>query len=138
VVPAIIRRVHEAKVNNSIEVVIWGSGLPRREFLYVDDMAEASLFIHNLDPDVIAEQTNRMCSHINVGTGFDITIRELAETIQEIIGFKGNFNFDSSKPDGTPRKLLNVDLLTRLGWTPKVSLKTGLQLSYEDFLSRFA
>ena len=133
VVPALIRRFHEAKENNLDEVVVWGSGTPMREFLYVDDMAQASLFVHNLDVDTLQVATKPMQAHINVGTGTDITIRELAETVKEVVGFKGEIIFDSTKTDGTPRKLMNVMLLSNLGWTASVPLKTGLQRSYKDF-----
>ena len=134
VVPALIRRFHEAKINNLDEVAVWGSGSPMREFLYVDDMAEASLFVHNLDAETLRGATNPMLSHINVGTGTDVTIRELSQTIKEVVGFSGKLVFDRSKPDGTPRKLMNVSLLKNLGWKASVSLKSGLERSYADFL----
>ena len=135
VVPALIRRFHEAKLNNLDEVVVWGSGTPMREFLYVDDMAEASLFVHNLDTATLLDATEPMLSHINVGTGTDVTIRELAETVKKVVQFKGSLVFDSTKPDGTPRKLMDVNLLLNLGWKASVSLKLGLELSYADFRS---
>ena len=135
VVPALIRRFHEAKLNKQKEVVVWGSGTPMREFLYVDDMAEASLFVHNFDAETLRGHTKPMLSHVNVGTGTDVTIRELAETIRAVIGFKGKVVFDTSKPDGTPRKLMDVGLLSILGWQASVSLKSGLERSYADFLS---
>ena len=135
VVPALIRRFTEAKLHNLDEVVVWGSGAPKREFLYVDDMAEASLFVHNLDTETLSEATKPMLSHINVGTGTDVTIRELAETVKDIVKFKGQLVFDRTKPDGTPRKLMDINLLSKLGWKAKVSLKTGLKRSYVDFLS---
>lgn len=137
VVPGLIRRFHEAKVNNSREVVVWGSGLQKREFLYVDDMAEASLFVHTLDRKVFTEYTMPILSHINVGTGSDVTIKELAETIKNVVGFSGELIFDRTKPDGTPRKLLDVSLLSKLGWNASVSLRSGLEFSYADFLSKF-
>ena len=136
VVPALIRRFHEAKLNKQNEVVVWGSGTPMREFLYVDDMAEASLFVNTLDLETLQVATKPMLSHINVGTGNDVTIRELAETISEVIGFKGAVVFDSEKPDGTPRKLMDVSLLSNLGWQACVSLKLGIERSYSDFLSK--
>ena len=134
VVPALIRRFHEAKINNLDEVVVWGSGKPMREFLYVDDMAEASLFVHNLDQDTYFENTEPMLSHINVGTGTDVTIRELAETTREIVGFAGKIVFDQTKPDGTMRKLLAVERLGLLGYNAPTSLRPGLKLAYADFL----
>lgn len=134
VVPALIRRFHEAKVNNFKTVVVWGTGKTRREFLYVDDMAEASLFVHGLDQMTYKKNTGTMLSHVNIGIGNDITIRELAETIKEVIGFKGQIEFDTSKPDGTPRKLMNIDLINNLGWEASTNLLTGIQKSYFDFL----
>ena len=118
VVPALIRRFHEAKLRNLNEVIVWGSGKPMREFLYVDDMAEASLFVHNLEHTIYAENTKPMLSHINVGTGVDVTIKELAETIKDVVGFNGELIFDKSKPDGTPRKLMDVSALSKIGWKP--------------------
>ena len=128
VLPALIRKIHEAKMNNSKFVEIWGSGKPKREFLYVDDLAEACVFLMNNynDSDII-----------NIGTGRDISISELAETVQEVIGYEGNFHYDTSKPDGMPRKLLNVDKINNLGWKSRRDLKTGIQLAYEDFLIKF-
>lgn len=135
VVPALIRRFHEAKEQSLSEVVVWGSGTPKREFLYVDDMAEASLFVHNLDQAIFVAQTEPMLSHVNVGTGTDVTIRDLGETIKEVVGFKGNLGFDISKPDGPPRKLMDVEVLSNLGWTARVGLREGLRQSYQDFLN---
>ncbi len=135
VVPALIRRFHDAVVNNLDEVVVWGSGTPKRELLYVDDMASASLFVHNLDRKVFEAHTQPMLSHINVGTGTDVTIKELAETIKAVVGFKGEVMFDLTKPDGAPRKLLDVSLLSKLGWGASTSIKLGLQNSYSDFKS---
>ena len=120
VVPALIRRFHEAKVKNEKSVIVWGSGRPKREFMFVDDMANASLFIHNLDNDRYEKHTKKMQSHINIGTGVDITIKELAQNIKDIVGFKGKLTFDESMPDGTPRKLMNTDILKSLGWKPKM------------------
>ena len=136
VVPSLIRRLHEAKKNNLNEVVVWGTGTPKREFLYVDDMAEASLFIHNLDQEIFLSQTQPMLSHINVGTGIDITIKELAIEIKEVVGYDGKIIFDYTKPDGTLRKLMDVSLLSKLGWNYSISLKSGLKFSYVDFLSK--
>jgi GDP-L-fucose synthase len=133
VVPALIRRFHEAKENNQKEVVVWGSGKPMREFLYVDDMAEASLFVHALDRKVFMDRTHPMLSHVNVGTGKDITIKKLAETIKDVVGFAGDIAFDPTKPDGTPRKLLDTQLIDELGWSPRWDLHSGLKNSYFDF-----
>ena len=136
VVPALIKRFHEAKEKKLSEVVVWGSGNPMREFLYVDDMAEASLFVHNLPRRTLDENTHLMLSHINVGTGTDVTIRKLAETVRDVVGFNGEIVFDCTKPDGTPRKLMDVSLLKKMGWKAKVSLQSGLERSYIDFLAR--
>ena len=132
VVPALIRRFHEAKENGLDKVLIWGTGAPKREFLYVDDMAEACLFVHNLDHSVVCRVTRPMLSHINVGVE-DLSIKELAEKIKNIVGFKGELVFDGSKPDGTMRKLMNTNLLSSLGGM-LVPLETGLNLAYQDFL----
>ena len=133
VVPALIRRFHEAKENNLNEVVVWGSGTPKREFLFVEDMAEASLFVHNLDAKVLMQNTQPMLSHINVGTGTDVTIKELAIMVKDVVGFTGQLIFDRTKPDGTSRKLLDVSVLSNLGWKSNISLKSGLERSYADF-----
>jgi nucleoside-diphosphate-sugar epimerase len=134
VVPALTRRFHYAKVKNLEEVVVWGSGTPKREFLYVDDMADASLFVHNLENALFVDHTKPMCSHLNIGTETDVSIRELAETIMNVVQFRGNLIFDQSKPDGAPRKLLDVKRLRSLGCEASTDLKTGLQLAYADFL----
>ena len=134
VIPALMRRVHEAKLNGYSEVVIWGTGTPMREFLHVDDMAAACLHVMNLPKATLNAQIEPMCSHINVGTGIDCTIRELAETIKDVVGFEGELVFDTSKPDGTPRKLLDVSLLNRLGWSAKIPLHNGLAETYQWFL----
>ena len=134
VIPALMRRFHEAKANNDAEVVVWGSGTPMREFLYVDDMAEASVHVLELDKVIYDENTQPMLSHINVGTGEDCTIKELAETVKEVVGYEGDIVFDSSKPDGTPRKLMNVSRLHNLGWKHRVSLKDGLATTYQWYL----
>ncbi|MEL6584021.1 MAG: GDP-L-fucose synthase [Pseudomonadota bacterium] len=134
VLPALMRRFHEAAQNGAEEVTIWGTGTPRREFLHVDDMAEASLFVMGLDAETYAENTEPMLSHINVGSGVDVTIRELAETIAEVTGFKGRIGFDTSKPDGTPRKLMDVSRLAQMGWSSKVALKEGIAETYQWFL----
>ena len=135
VVPALIRRFHEARVARAPSVAIWGSGTPLREFLYVDDMAAASLHVMALDPATYAAQTQPMQSHINVGYGSDTTIAELARAIARVVGYTGQITFDTSKPDGTPRKLMDSSRLNRLGWAPRVALDTGLALAYADFCS---
>ena len=136
VVPGLIRRFHEAKVNNQETVIVWGTGKPRREFLYVDDMAKACIFIHELDKGKFEKNVKKMQSHVNIGTGIDLTIRELAQTIKQVVGYKGRIIFDTTKPDGTPRKLLNVDLIKKLGWKAQTKLIDGLTLSYNDYLLR--
>jgi GDP-L-fucose synthase len=136
VIPALIRRFHEAKEANAGTVTIWGSGTPRREFLYVDDMAEASVHVMQLDPAAYAKHTKPMLSHINVGTGEDLTIAELARLIGKVVGFRGDIAFDPTKPDGTPRKLMDVSRARDLGWQPRVALEDGLALAYRDFLAR--
>lgn len=133
VIPALIRRLHEAKAKSEPSVTIWGTGNPRREFLYVDDMAAASLHVMNLPLSTYRQHTQPMLSHINVGCGYDITIKELAETIARVIGFEGDITFDASRPDGTPRKLMDSTLLNALGWQAKIGLLAGLKKAYEDF-----
>ena len=135
VIPALIRRFHEAKEARAPEVTIWGTGSPRREFLFVDDMAEASVHVMDLEPSVYAANTEPMRSHINVGAGEDISIRELAGHVARAVGYKGRIATDPSKPDGTPRKLLDVGRLNALGWKPRVGLDEGLAQAYRDFLS---
>lgn len=138
VIPAIMRKVHEAKQQGSSSVEIWGTGKVMREFLHVDDMAEASLYVLGLDKEILSTHIEPMLSHINVGTGIDVTIRELSETIVEVVGFKGELKFDTSKPDGAPRKLLNVDRLKKLGWQAKYSLKEGLTETYQWYQKKIA
>jgi GDP-L-fucose synthase len=133
VIPALIRRFHEAKVANAPEVVIWGTGTPKREFLYVEDMAAASVFVMDLDKSIYDVHTSPMESHINVGYGSDVTIAELAKAVGNAVGYQGNIAFDVSKPDGTPRKLMDSSKLNDLGWTPLVGLETGLRQAYADF-----
>ena len=135
VVPALIRRFHEAAQEGVDEVVVWGTGTPMREFLHVDDMAAASVHVMELEHEVYAEYTEPMLSHINVGTGQDCTIRELAETVAAVTGFTGRVTFDASKPDGTPRKLLDVSRLRDLGWQSSVGLKEGLEDAFNWFLA---
>lgn len=134
VIPALIRRFHEAKVSGEKEVVIWGTGRPKREFLHVDDMASASIFLMNLSLEEYQKNTSSMSSHINVGTGADCTIKELAELIAAVTGFKGNIVWDVTKPDGTPRKLLDVTKLTNLGWNSSIKLEEGLINTYRKFI----
>lgn len=136
VIPALIRRFHEAKVRNAPEVVIWGTGTPRREFLYVDDMAAASVFVMNLDKHAYDRETEPMQSHLNVGFGTDITIAELAIAIGNAVGYYGKISFDTSKPDGAPRKWMDSRNLNALGWFPKVELASGLSLTYLNFLTK--
>ena len=131
VIPALMRRFHEAKVNNDTEVVVWGTGDAMREFLYVDDMAQASLFVLELDEETYKANTQPMLSHINVGTGRDVTIREMAEIMRQVIDYKGKLVFDTTKPDGAPRKLIDVSRLKSMGWKYKVDLKKGLKEVYE-------
>lgn len=135
VIPALIRRFHEAKANNAPVVTIWGTGAPRREFLYVDDMASASVHVMNLGRATYEMHTQPMLSHINVGYGDDVTIRELAVAIGTTVGYQGQIDFDVSKPDGTPRKLMDSGRLASLGWRPTVNLEQGLIRAYDDFLN---
>jgi len=134
VIPALIRRFHEAKVSHAPEVVIWGTGTPKREFLYVDDMAAASVFVMQLDKAAYDQQTQPMQSHINVGYGSDVTIAELAKAVGEAVGYQGKISFDSTKPDGTPRKWMDSSRLNALGWNAKTPLQQGLALAYSDFI----
>ncbi len=134
VIPALLRRIHEAKINNSTEVTIWGDGKAMREFLFVDDMAEASIFILELSKDTYDKHVNPMMSHINIGTSLDISILELAETIKTVVGFKGFLKFDSSKPNGSPRKLVDTSKLKSMGWSYKTDLKQGLERTYQWYL----
>jgi len=133
VIPALIRRIHEAKIKNLGNVQIWGTGKAMREFLFVDDLASASIHIMNLEKEIFQSEINPMCSHINVGTGQDITIKELASKIKEVVGYEGELIFDVTKPDGTPRKLLDIKKLSRLGWRYKTKLSEGLKITYEDY-----
>ena len=134
VVPALIQRLHQAKIKNDKEVVVWGTGEAKREFLYVDDMAEASLFVLELGREIYQASTKPTLSHINIGTGTEITIHELAETIKEVVGFKGVLVFDTSKPDGAPRKLIDVSRLSSTGWSYSVKLKEGIQKTYSWYV----
>ncbi|GIA94035.1 GDP-L-fucose synthetase [Vibrio cholerae] len=134
VIPALMRRFHEAKLRGDAEVVVWGTGTPMREFLYVDDMAAASVHVMELDSETYQANTAPLLSHINVGTGVDCTIREMAETMAKVVGFEGKVIFDTTKPDGTPRKLMDVSRLAALGWQYRVDLEAGLRLTYQWFL----
>jgi GDP-L-fucose synthase len=138
VIPALIRRFHEAKVNNAPSVAIWGTGTPKREFLYVDDMAAACVHVMNLDKAAYEQHTRPMLSHINVGCGEDITIGEIAEAVCKTVGYQGEITFDHSKPDGTPRKLMDSSRLNALGWQVRVGLDAGLIAAYQDFLTNYA
>jgi GDP-L-fucose synthase len=134
VVPGLIYRFHEAKVNNLQSVTIWGTGKPKREFLYVDDMANASIYLMNIDKKIYDKHVLPMCSHVNIGSGEDLTIKELAEIIKEVIGFKGNINFDHSKLDGSHRKFLDSKKINNFGFKPKISLKNGLLKTYQEYI----
>ncbi len=138
VIPALLRRFHEAKVAQAPSVSIWGTGTPCREFLFVDDMAAACVFVMNLEPNVYQTQVQPQNSHINVGYGSDVTIAGLAQIIAKVVGYQGAVVFDPSMPDGTPRKLMDSGRLNALGWRPATSLEDGLQVSYRDFLARGA
>jgi GDP-L-fucose synthase len=138
VIPALIRRFHEAKLNNDSSVIVWGTGEPKREFLYVDDMAEASIRVMNLDKSTYNQNTQTMLSHINVGCGYEITIRELAETISKVTNYKGDIIFDSSKLNGSPRKLIDSSCINRIGWYPKVDLEDGLRRTYNDLQKNYS
>ena len=136
VIPALIKRFHEAKIKKISNVNIWGTGKPKREFLFVNDMANASTYIMNLDKQTFDQYSSIRCSHINVGSGKDLTIKELAEIIKEVVGYKGEINFDPSKPDGTPRKLMSSSRLNNLGWKPSINLKEALTITYNDYLNK--
>lgn len=138
VLPALLRRFHEAARRGDEEVVVWGSGTPRREFLYVDDMAEASLFVMDLPKDIYDANTQPMLSHINVGCGEDISIAELAQAVAQVTGFKGRVTYDRSKPDGTPRKLMDVSRLAAMGWRAKTPFDAALDTTYRWFLDNYA
>lgn len=138
VIPGLIRRFHEAKVNHAPKVTIWGSGTPKREFLYIDDMAAASVHVMNLEKATYEQHTQLMLSHINVGCGYNITIKELGELVGKTVGYQGEIVFDPSKPDGSPRKLMDSSRLNALGWQAKVSLEDGLGLTYADFQKHYA
>lgn len=134
VIPGLIRRFHEAKVSGIDEVVVWGTGKPRREFLHVDDMASACVHVMSLERSFYDQHTNPMLSHVNIGNGVDCEIQELSKLISRVVGFKGKIVFDSSKPDGAPRKLLNIELVKSLGWQASISLEKGIESTYRWFL----
>lgn len=134
VIPALMRRFHEAKESGAPEVIVWGTGTPMREFLYVDDMAAASVHVMELEDTIYQQNTQPMLSHINVGTGVDCSIREMAETMASVVGYQGKIVFDATKPDGTPRKLMDVTRLKNLGWQHRYNLHEGLSLTYKWFL----
>jgi GDP-L-fucose synthase len=138
VIPSLIYRFHKAKINNLENVTIWGTGMPKREFLYVDDLAKAAIHVMNIDKKNYDEQISSESSHINVGSGKELTIKELAETIKEVVDFKGKINFDSSKPDGSFRKLLNSERINKLGFKHKMGLKDGLIKTYQDYIKTHA
>ena len=135
VIPALMQRFHQAKEDNSKEVVVWGTGKVMREFLYVDDMAEASLFILELDEKIYQDNTKKMLSHINVGTGVDVTIEEMAKIMKRVVGYKGEIVFDVTKPDGVSRKLVNTARLTSMGWKYKIKLEKGIKRTYDWYLN---
>ena len=134
VIPALINRFHEAKTKKLPTVTIWGTGKAKREFLYVDDMARASIHVMNLKKKIYDRNTSPMCSHINIGSGFDLSIKDLAKTIKEVIGFKGKIIYDTTKPDGNPKKLMSSNLINELGFKPKTKLNDGLIQTYKDYL----
>ncbi len=138
VIPALLRRFHEAKIGKLPQVMIWGTGRPKREFLYVDDMASASIFVMNLEKEIYDQHTQPMQRHINVGFGSDISIQELAQIISETVGYAGHITFDSSKPDGTPRKWMDSSKIQGLGWQPQTDLSEGLKIAYAEMVSRIA
>ncbi|MGB5709061.1 MAG: GDP-L-fucose synthase, partial [Arenicellales bacterium] len=138
VIPALINRFHQAKVNDAAQVLVWGTGNARREFLFVDDLADACVFVMGLDQSTLSRETDPGLSHLNIGTGIDVTIRELAQNIAEVVGFAGVLEFDSSRPDGSPRKLLDVRRMKKLGWQAKTELKTGLETTYRWYCEHIA
>jgi len=137
VIPSLMRRFHLAKIKKNKNVIVWGTGMPMREFLYVDDLAQASLFILQLNKKIYQSNTSPMLSHINVGTGEEITIREVAQTMKDVVGFDGTFTFDATKPDGSLRKLIDVSRLENIGWKHSVNLRDGLERTYEWYSKNF-
>jgi GDP-L-fucose synthase len=138
VIPALIRKFHQAKMSNSPEVIIWGTGAPKREFLYVDDMASASVFVMEMDWEIYNQNTELMQSHLNVGSGSEITIADLAQEVAKAINYHGKINFDRTKPDGSPRKFIDSGRLNKLGWKAEIDLQLGLQLAYKDYIQSLA
>ena len=138
VIPGLLQRFHKAKVKKQLEVKVWGTGNAMREFLYVDDMAEASIFVLMLDKKIYQVNTKPMLSHINVGTGKDITIREVAETVKKVVGFKGKLLFDTKKPDGVKKKLTDTSLMSSLKWSYSTNLEEGLKKTYDWYLLSIA
>jgi GDP-L-fucose synthase len=141
VIPALIRRFHEAKLANTPSVTVWGSGTPKREFLYSEDMADACVYLMNLPDEQFVpllgqDRNDGLAPLMNVGVGHDLTIRELAETVKNVVGYQGTIEFDATKPDGTPRKLMDVGRLNAMGWKAATPMQTGLAASYQDFLAR--
>jgi GDP-L-fucose synthase len=136
VIPGLINRFHDAKINKSPKVIIWGTGLPKREFLYVEDMAKGSIYLMNVDKATYEKYTSPMCNHINIGTGIELTIKELAINIKEVVGYEGQLEFDSSKPDGSLRKLLDSSKINNLNFKPQTSLKEGLLKTYKEYLRK--
>ena len=134
VIPSLVHRIHEASLSNTSEVSIWGTGKPKREFLYVDDMADASIFVLGLTKEKYSMNTEPMISHINIGTGIDVSISDLAETIKNVVGYEGNIIFDDTKPDGPSRKLTDISRLTKMGWRYRVPLEQGLRITYQWYL----
>ena len=137
VIPALIRKFYEAKKNNNPTITIWGSGKPKREFLYVDDLASACYFLMNIKKEKFYQGTTSMCSHVNVGSGKDLTIKKLAEKIKKIVNFNGIIEFDKTKSDGVKKKLLNNARIRKLGWRPKVNLELGLKKTFQDYIKRY-
>ena len=138
VIPALIHRFHQAKINNSSNVIIWGTGMIRREFLYVDDLAKAAIHLMNLNKKIFFKHLSLMSSYINIGSSQDLTIKELGQIIGEVVGFKGKINFDQTKPDGSLRKFLDSERMRTLGFKPKITLKEGLIKTYKDYLKNYA
>jgi GDP-L-fucose synthase len=137
VIPALMRRFHDAKMNNEKEVIVWGSGTPKREFLHVDDMAEASIYVLEIDEPIYKANTQPMLSHINIGTGVDVTIENMAQVMKKVVGFEGELKFDDTKPDGAPRKLIDVGRLSSMGWSYSIDLEDGLRETYSWYLKQF-